>query len=166
MDSRREMFREFRTAIKFAGVGLVGFAIDAVLLRAGMALGLSPAFARVISLVFAIQTTFAINGLFVFRCLTIARLPRQWAGYILANGFGNLCNYWIFVTLVSLHKSLWSNVYFAMTVGAMVAYSINFAGTRLLVFGKARKVATALSPFRRAAACGPEAPAAGTQPPP
>jgi putative flippase GtrA len=139
MSDRETFFREVRTAARFAAVGLVGFAVDAALLRIGLGLGLSPAIARVVSLVCAMHATFTINGLFVFRCLTLAKLPRQWAGYMLANGLGNFCNYWVFVTLVSLHMRLFSNIYFALTAGSLVAYSINFAATRLFVFGRARR---------------------------
>ena len=126
---------EARTALRFAGVGLIGLAVDALLLRLGMATGLSPAAARAISLVFAMQVTFAINGTLVFHCLTARKLARQWAGYMAANGLGNLCNYWIFVTLVSSHWPVVANPFVALVVGSITAYLINYAGTRLLVFG-------------------------------
>jgi len=163
--------REARTAIKFAAVGLIGLAIDAALLRAGIVLGLSPAIARIISLFFAMQATFAVNGLIVFRCLTRERLPAQWASYMATNGLGNFCNYWIFVTLVSLHPSVISNYYVAICVGAFFAWMINFAGARLVAFGPARRsVRKIIAPNPQAAFCGPLTPASGptaaVQPPP
>jgi hypothetical protein len=74
----------------------------------------------------------------VFRCLTPKKLARQWAGYMVTNGFGNFCNYWIFVSLVSFHRPFVSNPYVALPVGAAAAYVINYAGARLLVFGSGR----------------------------
>ena len=137
---------EVRTAAKVAGVAMVGFAIDAVALRVGLAFHLSPAFARAISLFLAMQGTFAINGLVVFRCLTRARLIHQWLGYMTTNGFGNFCNYWIFVTLVSLHQPLVSNAYLALAVSSFCAWGINYFAIRFLVFGRAKTRAEMPSP--------------------
>jgi hypothetical protein len=52
------------------------------------------------------------------------------------NGVGNFCNYWIFVTLSSLHGRLISEPFVALTISAAVAFVINFAGARLVVFGR------------------------------
>ena len=123
-------------ALKFAAVGMIGFLVDAALLRTGIALGLSAAAARAVSLFFAMQATFAINGVHVFRCLTRRLFVRQWAGYMAANGFGNFCNYLIFVSLVSLHQAVASNYYVALCASSLTAWAINYAGTRLLVFGR------------------------------
>lgn len=127
---------EMGLAAKFGGVGLIGFAVDATLLHLGLYLGLQPAWAQVISLTCAMHATFLINGLFVFRTLRWPTAGRQWLTYMLANGFGNFCNYWIFVTLVSLHWRLVSVPLFALSVGSACAWAINFAGTRLFCFAE------------------------------
>jgi len=155
MNAGQSAGREARMALRFAAVGLIGFAIDAALLRLGIGLGLHAALARAISLICAMQVTFTINGVAVFRCLTARKLPGQWAGYMIANGFGNLCNYWIFLTLISIHRPVMSNPYVALVAGSIAAYLVNYAGTRLLVFGKGR-VGAVLA--ERQAICGPEAP--------
>ena len=128
--------REVRLAAKYSAVSLTGFAIDAALLQLGLHLGMAPAWARLISLICAMQATFVINGLFVFRRLDLSRLVGQWAGYMATNGVGNFCNYWIFVTLVSLHAQILSAPLFALTIGSVCAWAINYATTRWLVFGK------------------------------
>lgn len=128
-------FREARLALAFGGVGLIGFCVDAALLHLGLEAGLPAWAARIVSLFFAMQATFTINGLHVFRCLDRRKAVRQWIGYMLANGFGNFCNYWIFVTLVSTHWQTVSNHYVALATGSLSAWMINFAGTRLFVFG-------------------------------
>jgi putative flippase GtrA len=148
----RPVFREARLALAFGGVGLIGFCVDAALLHLGLEAGLPAWAARIVSLFFAMQATFTINGLHVFRCLDRARLVRQWTGYMLANGFGNFCNYWIFLTLVSTHWTLISNHYFALTIGSLCAWLINFAGTRLFVF---RAPGISLSPTSEPGLDGP-----------
>jgi putative flippase GtrA len=145
MINSKAAVREIGFAAKFGGVGLIGFVVDAALLHLGIWLGLQPAWARVISLTCAMHATFLINGLFVFRTLERRKLGGQWLAYMLANGFGNFCNYWIFVTLVSLHWRLVSTPLFALSVGSACAWAINFAGTRLLVFRRTLEVLDAPS---------------------
>jgi putative flippase GtrA len=129
---------EAELAMKIGAVGLVGFAVDAVLLRAGLALHLTAAIARLLSLALAMQVTFAINRTFVFKCEGREGLVRQWCAYMATNGFGNLCNYWIFVTLSSLHGRVVSQWFVALPAAAFSAYLINYAGVRLVVFGRRR----------------------------
>ena len=135
--------------MKLAGVGLVGFAVDASLLHVAVSLGMAPAWARVISLSTAMQVTFAINGLHVFRCLNRATLLRQWAGYMASSGFGNFCNYWIFVTMVSTHWRIVSDHLFSLALGSFTAWLINYLGARFVVFGapRARRRIVGLDPL-------------------
>jgi putative flippase GtrA len=129
--------REAPLALKFAGVGCLGFVTDALTLRLALAAGLSPAAGRLLSLFLAMQVTFTVNGLLVFRCLNARRLPRQWAGYMGSNGFGNLCNYLIFVGLVASRLPLLSGKFTALTIGSLTAWAINYLGARLIAFGGA-----------------------------
>ncbi len=127
--------REVGLAIKFGAVGLVGLLIDAALFRAGVAAHAPAAASRAVSLFFAMQATFTINGLHVFRCLTRQKVAGQWLGYMAGSSTGNLCNYLIFLMLVSLRQPVVSNAYFALGVGGLAAWAINYAIMRLLVFG-------------------------------
>jgi putative flippase GtrA len=137
---------------------MIGFCVDAAVLHVGLEAGLTAWGARLISLFLAMQTTFINNGLHVFHSLDRTRLVRQWAGYMLANGFGNFCNYWIFITLVSLHWTIVSNHYAALAIGSLSAWAINFAGTRLFVF---RRVKASLEPLKTP---GPDGPSPGPGP--
>ena len=129
--------RELSSALKFGAVGCLGFLTDATLLKCGIGLGLSPAVARAVSLLSAMQVTFLVNGLLVFRCLKPGRLPHQWAGYMVANSLGNLANYFIFVAFVSSRWPVISDHLVALAAGSLTAWTVNYAGTRLLVFGPA-----------------------------
>lgn len=155
MSHNESLVEEAGLAAKFGAVGLVGFAVDAVLLKIGLMMGLGPAWARLISLVCAMQVTFAINRCLVFRCRDTP-IVRQWLTYMGSNGFGNFCNYWIFVTLSSLHGQWAASPFVAMPASAFCAYLINYAGARLVVFGRARVAARArgLSPEPRVPSAG------------
>jgi putative flippase GtrA len=134
MMNRKEYQREAGFAAKFALAGLAGFAVDAGVLHLGLSSGLPPATARAISIVSAMQITFLINGLLIFKCLTRGTVLRHWASYMATSGFGNFCSYMIFITLTSLHGSVLSKAWVAFPVSTFAAYLINFAGARLLVF--------------------------------
>ena len=88
MMKRDDCEREAGFAVKFALAGLVGFAVDATVLHLGLTHGLSPALARAISIISAMQVTFLINGLVIFRCLTRGNCIRHWAAYMVTSGFG------------------------------------------------------------------------------
>lgn len=119
---------------KYCGVSLTGFVIDVVVLRVAIHFGMEPAWGRVLSLILAMHVTFVLNGLHVFGGLERRKVVRQWAWYMLSNGFGNVMNYWIFLTLVSTHWPVIANPTFAVGVGSVSAWVFNFTATRLLVF--------------------------------
>ena len=146
-DAKLRLNRERVTALKYCAVSLTGFVVDAAILRVGLMIG-APAWVRIVSLICAMQATFTLNGLVVFRTLTWRTLPRQWSSYMLTNGFGNFCNYWIFVTLVSLHKGVISDPMIALGVGAFTAWMINFLCARFLVFGKVKELAEIAGAWR------------------
>ena len=138
--AKKGLSQERATALKYCAVSLLGFIVDAAILRLGLSVG-APAWVRIVSLICAMQVTFTINGLMVFRTLTWRTLPRQWLSYMATNGFGNFCNYWIFVTLVSLHRPFISDPMIALGLGAFTAWMMNFLCARFVVFGKLKELA-------------------------
>ena len=127
--------RPRRLLAKFTGVALIGFGLSALVLHFGIEAGLRPWAARLIALVCAMNLTFLINGRVVFATLTRKRFFAQWGGYLANSAFGNSCNYWVFVTLESLHRPVISDPYVALLAGSVTAWAINFMGARFLVFG-------------------------------
>ena len=115
-------------------VSLMGFSLDAALLYTSLASGLQAPAARLISLFWAMQATFLLNGLLVFRRLRLAGLPRQWLGYMGSNGLGNLANYAVFVVLVASNVPVISQHYVALAIGGLIAWIINYSGARLIAF--------------------------------
>jgi putative flippase GtrA len=132
--------------LKHIGVSVIGLGVDALLLHLGMEAGLRAAWARVGSLLVAMQVTFVLNGLHVFKRLDRDALPRQWLAYMAANGVGNFANYWIFVTLVSLHWRVVSDHFVALGVGAVFAWVINYGTARLVVFRKSARLSGGPAP--------------------
>jgi putative flippase GtrA len=115
-------------------VSLAGFVIDAALLWTSLGSGLPAPVARLISLAWAMQATFVLNGLYVFRSLRPSDLPRQWLAYMGCNGVGNLANYVLFVGLVASRAPVVSMHYVALCISALTAWAINYCGARLIAF--------------------------------
>jgi putative flippase GtrA len=128
--------REIGLALKFSAASCLGLLLDTAGLKIGLACGLSPATARLISLVAAMQVTFAINGVLVFRCLKGRDLVRQWTCYMGSNGVGNACNYAIFLGLIASRLPIVSDKLVALAIGALFAWAINFVGARIFAFGE------------------------------
>src|SRR4051812_14535256 len=123
MDTRK-LRREAATALKFALVGGIGLLTDISVLRLGLrVLHLTPFEGRALSLACAMQVTFLINGLVVFRCLTWRSCGRQWLAYMGSNGLGNLINYLVFATLVASRLSQVSRNGWALVIGSLIAYA-------------------------------------------
>jgi putative flippase GtrA len=137
---------EGRLAALYTLTAGAGFLTDAAILKGLMALGAPAAVARAASLFCAMQVTFWINGALVFKRLEKGRVLGQWARYMGTNGFGNLCNYFAFVTLISLHWPFWSNRWTALIVGSFTAWVINYSCTRLFVFNKASSARSPAAP--------------------
>jgi putative flippase GtrA len=140
------------TALKFAAVGALGFVTDITVLRLCLrGLHLTPFEGRAISLACAMQVTFMINGLFVFRCLKLKTCGRQWLAYMATNGLGNLINYAVFAALVASRLPAVSRNGWALVIGSVIAYVFNFGCTRLMVFGAPRERVARI----RSAICDP-----------
>jgi putative flippase GtrA len=138
--SRRQRARhEIKMALKYSAVSLAGFVTDFVLLKIGLAFGLEPAWARVISLITAMQVTFFLNGFLVFRRIHHRRRAvRQWLRYMLTNAVGNGANYFVYLAFVSSRLPVISMHIVALSCGGITAWAINYVSTRWFVFHHGR----------------------------
>ena len=118
MMSRDHLHHEGVTALKFAAVGGLGFLTDISVLHLCLhTFRLSPLAGRAISLTWAMQVTFLVNGLVVFCCLDGKRWSRQWLGYMATNGVGNLINYLVFLGLIGSRLPQVSRTGWALVIG-------------------------------------------------
>jgi len=125
---------ELALFLKFGLVGGGGFLVDALVLQAGLALGLGPAAARAVSVLVAMHATFLANDALVFREHRARPLPARWAGYLLANSFGALCNYAVFLALTGSGAPGLSRPLAALAVGSAIGWGVNYAGSRMLAY--------------------------------
>ena len=129
--------RELWLAIKFAAVCGVGFVADLGGMRVALAGHLVLPLARILALLVALQVTFLLTRWLVFNSHAPGTLVRQWWRYMVANSFGGLCNIAMFVALIHLPWPGRSHPWTALVLASSIAYFINYAGTRLFVYGRA-----------------------------
>jgi len=144
----RLLRQEAAIALKFAAVGGLGFLTDISVLHLCLrVLRLTPLEGRAVSLTCAMQVTFLINGLFVFRCLSWRSCGRQWLAYMGSNGLGNLINYLVFAGLVSSRLPEVSRNGWALVISSLIAYAFNFLCARFMVFGRPMARTRAVPPM-------------------
>ncbi len=126
--------REMALASKFAAVCLIGFGADVATLWAAMRLGVNLPVSRLLALLVALQVTFILSRRLVFRTAGAGARGREWSRFMIANGFGGLCNFGLFVGFTTSHWPWISNPWVALVTASSIAYAINYAGTRLFVY--------------------------------
>lgn len=120
---------------RFCLVGGIGFLTDAMLLEFGVAAGLDPAIARVISISVVLQFTYALHRRYTFRAVQ-RRGVRQWLLFLAANLFGCAVNYGVFLCALALLATGEARLdrMLALCLGTGVALVVNYTMNRFVVF--------------------------------
>lgn len=132
------MSRESAAAqfVQFAGVGAIGFAVDAAIfiaLTSGYA-GWHPYAARAVSATCSITTTWVLNRRVTFRAQKSPDARSEYARYVLAQVFGLVLNLGVFAAGVALVPLLRGVPLLALLLGASVALAVNFLTAKHLAF--------------------------------
>ncbi len=127
--------REF---VLFAGVGVVGFVVDAAVFT--LALAAAPLLAaRLAAFAAAVTTTFVLNRLITFRNVALPSLPAAYAKFVASNAAGGLVNMAVSIALVAADLGALSHPVIAVACGAASGLVFNFTLSRWLVFAAPRQ---------------------------
>lgn len=118
--------------LSFAAIGAAAFVVDSVVLKIGLALGLTPAIGRLVSLFVSMNFTFVVNRAVTFAKFRGRSLPAQWALYMAANSLGALVNYLVFLALTA--GPLAGQPVLAVAAGSVAGLAFNFTASRLTAF--------------------------------
>jgi putative flippase GtrA len=116
----------------FATIGAAAFVVDALVLKLGLAMGLTPAVGRIVSLFVSMNFTFVVNRAVTFAKFRGRSLPAQWALYMAANSIGALVNYLVFLALTA--GPLKNHPVLAVAAGSIAGLAFNFTASRLTAF--------------------------------
>jgi len=122
---------------RFGVVGIAGFAVDALVLTAAIALGLGPWLGRVVSYLAAATATFALNRAWTFRDRRgTGPVSAQWARFVTLNLGGFALNYAIYAALIATVPAVAAQPVLGVAAGSVVGMGANFALSRRFVFRK------------------------------
>ncbi|HEX7114784.1 MAG TPA: GtrA family protein [Steroidobacter sp.] len=127
-----------RQFIRFAGVGALGFAIDAgifLLLTAALA-DWSIQSARATSIVCSITATWALNRRVTFAQRKSRHRAREYLRYLLVQLAGLVVNIGVFASALWIVPALRRIPVLALLAGAAAALGFNFLAARSLAFRK------------------------------
>lgn len=124
-----------RQLLRFAIVGVAGFAIDAGVLTALVAsCGFKPYPARAISFPLAVLGTWLLNRNWTFAGLRATNVGAEYLRYMVVQILGAISNLAIFVLVLESIPPLARYPAIPLAFGALAGLIVNFAGTRAFVF--------------------------------
>lgn len=132
--AQRGLAGYIKQLVQFGIAGAAGFAADAGVLYALLALGLNPYAARLISFLFAVFVTWRINRRYTFSAYQKESAWREWLHYLLAMSAGGICNYGIYAWLIWLLPPHHFTPMIALGAGSVGGMIINFCSAKFWVF--------------------------------
>ena len=122
--------------VQFAGVGAIGFAVDALIFIAltGWYGGWHPYAARALSATCSISTTWALNRRVTFRAQKSPDAGGEYVRYVLVQVFGLALNLGVFAAALALVPALHRRPIIALLLGAGAALSVNFMTAKNIAF--------------------------------
>ena len=121
--------------VRFALVGVAGYAVDACVLTALVGWGdLDRYSARIVSFLCAASATWWLN-----RTYTFARRPdqtpgRQWLLFLAVNAVGAVINYGAYVAALLAWPLAYAYPALGAAIGALAGLAFNYPASRMLVF--------------------------------
>jgi putative flippase GtrA len=124
-----------RRLVRFTAVGTVGFAVDALVLAAGIhLLGLPPTLARIPSFLCALTSTYFGNRFFTF-AQGKQPAPARFFHYLAASGVSNVLNLGVYALALALLPPLSIAPFVALILATGVGMCANFCLYSTFVFG-------------------------------
>ena len=122
--------------VQFAGVGAIGFAVDALIFVAltGWYAGWHPYAARAVSATCSISTTWALNRRVTFRAQKSPDARSEYVRYVLVQLVGLAVNLGVFAVGIALVPALRRLPILALLLGAGAALAVNFLTARNIAF--------------------------------
>ena len=128
--------------LRFGLVGVIGFLVDAGILRALVELGLGVYSGRVISFLAAATTTWVLNRSFTFRRdapSAFAHPAAEWVSYLGLMVVGGLVNYGTYSVAVSVSETIHRYPEIGVALGSLAGMLINFWSAKRVIFERDRR---------------------------
>jgi putative flippase GtrA len=124
-----------REIISFAGVGTVGFVLDAAIVWVLINYAaVSPILAKLMAFPCAVTVTWLLNRNSTFKANQQTNYLKEWFLYIQINSIGTLANNLSFIVLVSINTFLYETPIIAVAIGSISGMFFNYFGSKFWVF--------------------------------
>jgi putative flippase GtrA len=124
-----------REIISFAGVGTVGFVLDAAIVWALINyVAVSPISAKLMAFPCAVTFTWLLNRNSTFKANRQTNYLKEWLLYIQINSIGALANNLSFIVLVSINNFLYETPLITVAIGSIFGMFFNYFGSKFWVF--------------------------------
>jgi len=120
--------------MRFGAVGAVGFVVDGGLLWLFLSQDFSPYLARALSFPAAVLVTWALNRNWTFAVTAGSSRKAELQRYFGVQVVGNLTNYGVYSTIISVFGIASGTVLVAFVVGSFTGSCLNFIGARVFAF--------------------------------
>lgn len=121
--------------LKFGVVGVIGFVVDAGVLKLCMSLlDMGPYSGRVVSFLVAVTTTWICNRVFTFRGQGRDAAHVQWAKFSVVCIGGFVLNYGTYALLIATQPLVTEYPVLGVAAGSIAGMFFNFFASRNLVF--------------------------------
>jgi putative flippase GtrA len=124
-----------REIISFAGVGTLGFVLDAAIVWALINYAtVSPIPAKLMAFPCAVTFTWLLNRNSTFKANRQTNYLKEWLLYIQINSIGALANNLSFMMLVSINPFFYANPIVTVAIGSIFGMLFNYFGSKVWVF--------------------------------
>jgi len=121
--------------LKFSGIGVIGFLVDASVLQSAVSLfHVSPYAARLASYLAAATVTWWLNRNLTFHEASHAEPASQWARFVALNTVGGAINYGVFAGLVATSPLAAHYPVLAVAAGSISGLCFNFLLAKKFAF--------------------------------
>jgi putative flippase GtrA len=122
--------------LRFAGVGVLGLAVDVTVLYGMLAAGLDYVAGRLVSFAIAVTVTWYLNHKVTFVGLTSAPMLSEWARFVLANLAGAVVNFLTYLAIMRLEIALPGIAALAVAAGSLGGMMFNYTASCAFVFSR------------------------------
>jgi putative flippase GtrA len=119
--------------LTFALVGVVGFVVDAATLYVMAAVGVGIRWGRVVSYLFAVTTTWALNRRYTFRGPSGYSLLGEWARFCTSQLAGAAVNLGVYYLLIRI-SFVADHPVIGVAAGSLSGLLINFVVAKVVVY--------------------------------
>lgn len=132
---------------RFAGVGIIGFIIDAGIVFLLTQASIDPIMAQLVAFSVAVTGTWWLNRKHTFAHAAGESIGKEWFRYVLANGVGGAINNGVYMLLVIHIAWIYHYPVVGVACGSLAGMFFNFFASKHIVFNSRKEIASSTNHY-------------------